>query len=155
MQIREYPHDKRYKVRDDGVIIGAKGLPLKPSINQGYCYVAIGGKSKKVHRVVCETFVPPVKGMEDVNHKNGIKTDNRLINLEWSNDSHNIKHAFATGLRSHKGENNTRNIIPKICVPIIREAVALGHNPRIIAKYFGVNKNTIYCIKYGINWASV
>lgn len=156
MQVKNYPKDTRYRVCSNGDIIGCRfGTPLKPHTNQGYQYVCIGGLSKKVHRIVCETFLPKKIGMSDVNHINGIKSDNRLENLEWSNDSHNIRHAFKTGLRTHKGDSNTRAKIPSTHISIIREAISLGHNPKQIGKYYGVSKFTIYSIKYGKNWVSV
>lgn len=155
MQMKLYPHDHRYKVYSNGKIRGPKGRLLKSSLNFGYEQVAIGGKTKKVHRIVCETFLDIDESRPDVNHKNGIKTDNRLINLEWSNDSENISHAFRTGLKTHVGENNTRNKIPSVYIPIIRDAIAVGFNPKLIAKYFSVHKNTIYQIKYNENWTHI
>ena len=64
------------------------------------------GKVKKisVHRLVLNAFC----GESDLqcNHKNGIKTDNRLDNLEWTTQSENMKHAYSTGLQIHpKGED--------------------------------------------------
>ena len=79
---------------------------LKPTINNcGYSCVwlrDLNNKEKrycKVHRLVAEAFLPSLAENLDVNHINGIKTDNRLENLEWSTRSENVKHAWGTGLR--------------------------------------------------------
>lgn len=153
MQVKPYPLDHRYKIHTNGTVIGPSGKQLKPYVNFGYLTVGIGGKRKKIHRLVCETFLPQVDGMLDVNHINGIKSDNRLENLEWTNDRLNIKHAFMMGLRSHKGQNNSRAKIPAEHIPIIKEAINAGYNPKNIGKYYGVAKQTIYSIKYSKNWS--
>lgn len=71
---------------------------------KGYmrCELCIEGAKKKpftIHRLMMLTFVGnPPKGMDQINHKDGNKTNNKLDNLEWSNNSLNIKHAWRTGL---------------------------------------------------------
>lgn len=68
----------------------------------GYCRVALSVNSKvkdySVHRLVAMTFLPNPEEKREVNHINGIKTDNRLENLEWATPSENRIHAYDTGL---------------------------------------------------------
>lgn len=57
------------------------------SKGNGYQYVTISIKGKRknhyIHRLVAEAFIKKPKNKNIVNHKNGIKSDNRVENLEW------------------------------------------------------------------------
>lgn len=65
-----------------------------------YCAVNYNGKNitKRVHRIVAETFIPNPNNYNVVGHRNNIKSDNRVENLYWTTISENTKKAFDDGL---------------------------------------------------------
>ena len=58
------------------------------------------------HRLVAKVFLPRSKDNDEVNHLDGDKNNNHYSNLEWTNRSENMKHAFRLGLHTNAGENN-------------------------------------------------
>lgn len=68
------------------------------TVNNGYLRitVSLNGKTKRfmVHRLVAIVFIPNTENLPHVNHKNGVKTDNYVSNLEWCTPSENEKHSY-------------------------------------------------------------
>lgn len=82
--------------------------------NNGYIYysLALNKEIKKLlaHRLVAMTYIPSVYGKNFVNHRNWIRTDNRVENLEWCTHSENVLHGWHVNLRkaSQKQRDNSR-----------------------------------------------
>lgn len=83
---------------------------LKPSFcKRGYLQVGIVWQNKqkttKIHKLVAKAFIQNPQNKLEINHKNGIKTDNNVENLEWVTRSENIQHAWDTGLFENKRQS--------------------------------------------------
>lgn len=84
-----------------------KGKKLKTRLNNdGYIDVRLTKEKKTkttfIHILLAKAFIPKKDEKLEVNHINGIKTDNRLENLEWVTHSQNMFHAHKIGLFKSK-----------------------------------------------------
>ena len=94
---------KNYEISNYGEVkSNTTNKILKPSLVNGYLSVGLRINNKTVtsfiHRLVATTFIACIDETNIVNHKDGIKTNNNVANLEWVSLSENIKHAFRLNL---------------------------------------------------------
>lgn len=97
--------NNNYVVNKEGQVYSVRRCKyLTAYINtSGYYKVAISGKEFYVHRLVATAFLSNPENLPEVNHKNGIKSDNSLQNLEWISSYDNIHHAILNGFFMGKG----------------------------------------------------
>ena len=126
--------------------------------SSGYRCVSVTKNCKSitysVHRMVAETFIPEVAGKLHINHKDGIKLNNAIGNLEWVTPSENVLHALDTGLKS-KGSDLNWSTLNEQDVIEIKEALASGISSMEIAKLFNVSPGTISNLRNGRAWKGV
>lgn len=117
----------------------------------GYMTVSVSTKSivrvRRVHRLVALAFIPNPKDKETVNHKNGIKSDNHLENLEWSTRKENTNHAWKNHLCENTrklGENNNSAKLSWKEVDSIRQEYQPYKNGYLrVAEKYNVSKTLI------------
>lgn len=162
MDVYDFP---RYQVSDQGKVRNKRTHKIKSAHydNDGYLKVTLmniinGNKKtsrKTVHRLVAESFLGGPHPDLQVNHKNGVKDDNRVVNLEWCTGSENVKHAYVTGIRKPSGGRGTIRPVRvtelNTVYPNLHEcAKAIGSNSGNLSHYLHENKDTIkgYHVEY-------
>lgn len=150
------PFAKEYSISIAGIIKGKRKNVLKTRKDKdGYIIVTLFGENNKriqckVHRIIAECFLLELNKSIDrnqVNHKNGIKDDNRIENLEWVTPKENIQHSFSTGL--NKGRPGANSKLSKKDVYEIYTSNDVLIN---LSKRYQVSYDTIANIKNKRTW---
>ena len=141
---------RRYKAKDcpRGKLLEGKTMKTELTPN-GYIQVILRGEGKsyshRVHRLVAEAFIPNPDKKPHVNHINGMRTDNRVENLEWCTVSENLKHIYELGYITPKRKLTREQI----------EAIRKDDRPaHIIAKEYNSSATAIGNIKRGTTYKS-
>lgn len=153
----------KYAVTKDGRVWSHRTGTFLKNYTDSYGYHTVGLydgpriKRVKVHRLVAAVFIPNPCGKPQVNHKNGIKADNRVENLEWATSKENSRHAWGTGLMESAvqyGEKSHMAVLTRGQVLEIKKILAQKSiSQREIAKRYGVHFATISAINVGKSWA--
>lgn len=149
----------------------SKDVILKQTDNgKGYKFVGLTknrkSERKYVHRLVLKAFVGEC-GNKECNHINGIKSDNRLSNLEWVTKSENGKHAYKMGLnkvtdyqkeqtsKANRGSGYGANKLVEDDIIKIRKMRKSGMTYQAISEEFNVCRQSIGYIIRGKTWTHV
>ena len=169
---RDVPNFEGYQVSNLGKIRGidrlkqgrsglrlTRGQEMKQMLNKkGYPEVRLrknGTHTRLVHKLVSSAFLVKSEGQTQINHINGIKTDNSVINIEWVTNSENQKHAYKLGLQpSRAGEGNSRATLTDKQVTIIKELYNSEKTIKEVSELLGVNLSIVRQIIYGQSWRS-
>jgi len=132
------------------------GGAIRKQVNrQGYLSVGMWRDNKltgvSIHRLVAIAFIPNPDNKPEINHINGIKTDNRPENLEWTTRSENVQHAFDTGLKI--GPRGEKQGMSKLTEAQVLEIRASPDSQRSIAKAYNVSQMAVSKIKRNITWS--
>jgi hypothetical protein len=151
-------YEGKYQVSDLGNIksLFRYKITLKQKIcKTGYLSVALYLNKKPkwflTHRLVAQNFILNPENKPEVNHKDGVKSNNVVYNLEWTTKSENGLHAVDIGLHNIIGENNNTSKLTNEDVTKIKELKGI-YSQRELARMFGVSKGAIYFIHHKINW---
>lgn len=150
-----------YTIDTDGVVYNVtkqKALAgTSITKNNRYVKIHVGNKFYPLHRLVAEHFLPNPEELPQVNHIDGNRYNNSLYNLEWASSSDNVKHAYATGLKSNHGELNPVRILTE---SEVRKIWAL-RNTELTARQIrdrlklSVSIDAVKSVRSGKNWGSV
>ena len=131
-----------------------KGRILKGAFTtKGYMFVTLAvnkrNKIHSIHRMVAAAFIENPQKLPQVNHKDGVKTNNKADNLEWCDNNYNQRHAIENGLNNQaKGENcGTSKFTEKTVLDIRAMYATNKYSKSEIGRIFGISKsNTIHII---------
>lgn len=148
--------DGEYYVTENGDIINkTTGRTLKQTIGStGYYGVVVKPYGKhgktiliKTHRVIALAFVDGYFEGAVVNHKDGNKLNNDIINLEWVTQKENTIHAVENGFHTPKHGYEHGSCV--VNTSMVSEILSSSLTQRELAIKFGVSKSTVQAIKAG------
>lgn len=139
-----------------GVVYGKLGGPVGGICADGYVRLgARRGKSPHLyaHRLIWETVNGPIPDGREIDHLNGIKSDNRVRNLEAVTKSENVRRAIKNGLAPVGSQRSDAKLTEELVREIRRTAGVITNAEW--ARRLGVEKTTIRQARSGKTWRHV
>jgi len=144
-------YDGRYMVSNIGRVYSIKtNKYLKQNIRSGYPSVKLqfncSKKTYSTHRLVAAAFIKNESGKREVNHRDGDKENNHVLNLEWATPSENMSHAVKNGLvslPSQMGESHSQSKLTNENVILIRLLGRMGKPINHLSAVFGVSSPAV------------
>lgn len=146
---KQIPRLSSYQINQEGIITNVKGRLLSPYMASGYKAIKLKNdegflRAYLIHRLVYQAFIGDIPDKMQINHKNGDKTDNNLLNLELVTPSENLKHAYrvlecnrAKGLTCYLAKLSLEQI------EMIKTLLKAGYSQRRIAESFQVSQPNV------------
>jgi len=154
VESKKHPVYTNYTGFASGVIVGARGKALKQEITKrGYLRVTLckDGKPFRIssHRFIAGLFIPSPLNKAQINHKDGVKDNNVVSNLEWVTSQENVAHCLKTGLQKVQGASNAAAKLTE------KQALAIKYSKvstTVLAKKYNVSRTIIKMIRSKRLW---
>lgn len=148
---------RKVKAKSSSYIILPEEIRLNRLNNQGYVRLNFSKnrvvEHLNVHRLVAYAFIPLIPDKPFINHKNGIRHDNRVDNLEWCTTAENVLHGFRSNGRIHPHKNKFGALHctskPVIATNIKTKEEIFSGSGLLFADTYLVNVNGIYSVLKG------
>lgn len=120
--------------------------------NCGYAEVRLSKDGKKttafIHVLIAKAFIPNPHNKPQVNHLNGLKTDNCIDNLEWCTQSENMQHASRIGLLKRTYKQVIDNCTGRTYISSYEAAVDFNIGHTTLKNYLNGNRKNQTCLEY-------